>query len=47
MKIHLKGMAWRDLEWIRLAQKRNHCEGLVNAVIKILVYKYSGKFVIS
>jgi len=47
MTFHLKGMGREDLEWIRLAQKRNHCEVLVNVVIKVPVYKNSGKFVIS
>jgi hypothetical protein len=47
MTFHLKGMGWEDLEWIRLAQKRNHCGVLVNVVIKVPVYKNSGKFVIS
>ena len=40
-------MEWEDLEWIRLAQKRNHCEVLVNVVLNVRVYRTSGKFLIS
>jgi hypothetical protein len=36
-----------NLEWIRLAQKRNQCEVLVNVVMKMRVNKNSGKFLIS
>ena len=40
-------MGWEDLECIRLAQKRNQSEVLVNVVMNIRVNRNSVKFLIS
>jgi hypothetical protein len=37
IKIYLKGIEWGDMDWIDLAQNRDHWKALVNTVMNLFV----------
>jgi hypothetical protein len=37
IKIDLRDLEWRGIDWIHLAQNRDHCRAFVNAVMNLRV----------
>jgi hypothetical protein len=37
IKMHLKEIEWAILDWIYLAQQKNHCQVVVNTVINLQI----------
>jgi hypothetical protein len=47
IKMNLQEMQWRGMNWVNLAQERDRCEALLNAVINLGVSYNAANFLTS